>query len=74
VHHRLLSSDGQTALFGSSDTTITQWRLLNPSLNELTSWIEANRYVREPTCEERERYQIEPLCDEAELAQVPPSP
>jgi WD40 repeat protein len=68
-----LSPDGQTALFGSSDTTITQWRLLRPSLDELTAWIGANRYVREPTCEERERYQIEPLCDEGEQAQLPPS-
>jgi WD40 repeat protein len=59
-----LNPNGQTALFGSSDTTITEWRLQNPSPSELERWIEDNRYVRELTCEERARYQIEPLCDD----------
>ncbi|MGW8249009.1 MAG: nSTAND1 domain-containing NTPase [Anaerolineales bacterium] len=58
-----LSADGQTAFFGSSDTTIVEWRISNPSLDELKSWIEANRYVRPLTCTERELYQIEPLCE-----------
>jgi len=59
-----LSPDGQTALVGSSDTDIVQWRLDNPSVDELAAWIEANRYVRDLTCEERETYRIEPLCEE----------
>jgi WD40 repeat protein len=61
-----LSPNGQTALFGSSDTTITEWRLQNPSASELERWIEDNRYVRELACEERARYQIEPLCDDGQ--------
>jgi WD40 repeat protein len=58
-----LSADGQTAFFGSSDTTIVQWRLSNPSIAELKEWIEANRFVRPLTCAERELYQVEPLCE-----------
>jgi hypothetical protein len=27
-------------------------------------WIEANRYVPELTCPQRDLYRIEPLCDE----------
>jgi WD40 repeat protein len=42
-----LASDGQTVLFGSSDTTITQWRIDNPSLDELKAWVAANRYLPE---------------------------
>jgi WD40 repeat protein/DNA-binding SARP family transcriptional activator len=58
-----LAPDGQSVLFGSSDTTITQWRIDNPSLDELKAWVAANRYLPELTCAEREMYQIEPLCD-----------
>jgi WD40 repeat protein len=58
-----LAPDGHTALVGSSDTTIVQWRLENPSLDELGAWIQANRYVRDLTCQERELYRVEPLCD-----------
>lgn len=58
-----LAPDGQTVLFGSSDTTIVQWRIDNPSLDELKAWVAANRYLPELTCAEREKYQIEPLCD-----------
>jgi hypothetical protein len=29
------------------------------------SWIIANRYVPELTCEQRKQYHVEPLCDEA---------
>jgi hypothetical protein len=59
-----LAPDGQSILFGSSDTTITQWRIDNPSLGELKQWVAANRYLPELTCAERETYQIEPLCDD----------
>ena len=57
-----LDADSQTAFFGSSDTTIVEWLLSNPTIDELKGWIEANRYVRPLTCSERELYQIEPLC------------
>ena len=58
-----MSPDGTTALSGSSEQTIVQWRLDYPSLDELRAWIEQNRYVRELNCEERAMYQIEPLCE-----------
>jgi WD40 repeat protein len=59
-----LAPDGQSVLFGSTDRTITQWRIDNPSVDELLAWIAANRYLPELTCAEREIYQIEPLCDD----------
>jgi WD40 repeat protein len=58
-----MSADGQTVFFGSSDTTIVQWQLSNPSIAELKDWIEENRYVRPLSCAEREFYQVEPLCE-----------
>jgi WD40 repeat protein/DNA-binding SARP family transcriptional activator len=58
-----LAPDGQSVLFGSSDMTLTQWRIDNPSLDGLKAWIAANRFLPELTCAEREMYQIEPLCD-----------
>jgi WD40 repeat protein/DNA-binding SARP family transcriptional activator len=57
-----LAPDGRTALVGSSDTAIVQWRLDNPSLEDQKRWIDANRAVRDLTCEEREHYQVPPLC------------
>ena len=42
-----LSPDGRTALVGSSDGTILHWRLSNPSLEELRTWIGANRWLPE---------------------------
>jgi WD40 repeat protein len=57
-----VGADGRTALFGSSDTTITEWRLEKPGLEELKAWVGANRYLPGLTCAEREAYQIEPLC------------
>jgi len=58
-----MSPDGESVYFGSSDTTITEWGISNPSIDELKGWIEQNRYVRELTCAEREFYQVEPLCE-----------
>jgi WD40 repeat protein len=66
-----LGPAGKTALVGSSDTSIVQWRLDNPSLDELRDWIRANRYVRDLTCAERATYQIEPLCDSTKTEQIP---
>jgi WD40 repeat protein/serine/threonine protein kinase/DNA-binding SARP family transcriptional activator len=57
-----MSADGLTALSGLSDASIVLWRLDNPSVQELTAWIEANRALRDLGCEERELYQIGPLC------------
>jgi WD40 repeat protein/DNA-binding SARP family transcriptional activator len=57
-----ISPDGESALSCGTDQTIIQWGLDIPPLEELTEWIEDNRFVRDPTCDERELYQIEPLC------------
>jgi len=32
-------------------------------MDTLLTWIQANRYVREFTCEERAQYRIAPLCE-----------
>jgi WD40 repeat protein len=58
-----LSPDGQTVLFGSANRTIVQRRVTDPSPEDLKDWITANRYLREPTCAERETYQLEPFCE-----------
>ena len=42
-----LGPDGDVILAGSSDTTILQWRLANPSLDDLRGWVQANRYVND---------------------------
>jgi WD40 repeat protein len=68
-----LAPGGQSVLFGSSDRTITQSRIENPSLDELKAWVAANRYLPELTCAERDMYQIEPLCESME-AQRPTQP
>lgn len=43
----VLSPDSLSALFGTSDTTIYQWRLTNPTLDELQKWIQSNRYIHD---------------------------
>jgi len=62
VHDVAIAPDGRSAVFGTSGGVIIRWRLSNPSLGEVQTWIEDNRYLPELTCEERERYRIEPLC------------
>ena len=57
------SPGGQTIYSVSADETLATWQIGDPSLPALRSWIEANRYVRELTCDERETYSIEPLCE-----------
>lgn len=42
---------------------IKQWSIVDQPLDELITWAEDNRYMHEPTCEERENYRIGPLCD-----------
>lgn len=58
-----VNADGRTALSGATDRAIIQWDLNTPTPDELMTWIETNRYVRELTCDERETYQIEPFCE-----------
>ena len=33
------------------------------SFEKALAWAQANRYVRDLTCEERARYRVEPLCE-----------
>jgi hypothetical protein len=54
-------SDGMAVLTGMSDATLREWRVLI-SPQALLAWALSNRYVREPTCEEREQYRLQPLC------------
>jgi WD40 repeat protein/serine/threonine protein kinase/DNA-binding SARP family transcriptional activator len=55
-----LDEAGRMAFSGSADGSIVQWELSNPSLDELRTWIAANRFVRDLTCEEQNLFQIEP--------------
>lgn len=56
------SPDGQSVLSGANDGMMIEWRIAE-SLDELTDWTEANRFLPELTCSERARYNIEPLCE-----------
>jgi len=56
--------DGRQALSGAADGTVREWQV-DASQEALLTWIEANRYVPELTCEQRAQYQIMPLCEEA---------
>lgn len=54
-------SDGSAVLSGISDATLQEWRILT-SPKDLIAWALAHRYVREPTCEERELFGLTPFC------------
>ncbi len=54
------SPDGRFALSGG-DTTLRLWNIAL-TLDELVSWVQSNRYIRDLTCAERELYKAEPLC------------
>jgi WD40 repeat protein len=56
------SRDGQRVLSGGVDGLMIEWRI-DDTLEELVSWTEANRYLRELNCSEREQFNIEPLCE-----------
>lgn len=62
------SSDGLRVLSGGGDGFIRLWRV-DYSLEELMSWAEANRYVRDLTCGERLLYQVQPFCSAALTAE-----
>jgi WD40 repeat protein/DNA-binding XRE family transcriptional regulator len=61
------SPDGQTAFSVSDDGALIEWQVADPPLEELVTWAQANRYVRDLTCEERDRYRIEPPCQAGEV-------
>ncbi|MBN8639844.1 MAG: hypothetical protein J0M07_31315, partial [Anaerolineae bacterium] len=54
--------DGRSAISMTFPGVPIEWNIAQPTLSELLSWIETQRYVREFTCAERSLYQIEPLC------------
>lgn len=62
VFGMVFSPDSKTAFVTSSDGKLIEWHVAVKSLPELLDWIDANRYVRELTCAEREQYHVDPLC------------
>jgi WD40 repeat protein len=69
-----ISPDGRMALVPGSNGAIVLWDLTLPiEGDDVRAWIDENRYVREPTCEERETFSILPLCGEEDLASLSPS-
>jgi WD40 repeat protein/serine/threonine protein kinase len=61
VRSLAISADGRTILSGSGDDTMREWQL-TLDLGELREWLNANRYVRDLTCAERDRFDVPPLC------------
>jgi WD40 repeat protein len=60
-----VSLDGRYAISPGANGTAILWDLTLPIAQDgVRKWITANRYVREPTCEEREVFSIGPLCGE----------
>jgi WD40 repeat protein len=54
--------DGRYAVVGHRDGAVELWRI-DRTLEELLTWVEANRYVPDLTCAQRELYRVEPLCE-----------
>ncbi|MEL7235022.1 MAG: hypothetical protein AAGK74_11020, partial [Chloroflexota bacterium] len=46
----------------AEDNTARVWNIAR-STGELVEWAQANRYIPELTCDEREQFNVEPLCD-----------
>jgi WD40 repeat protein len=59
------NADGSQALVGFHDGAVELWRM-DTTLDQLLEWTQANRYIPELTCNQRELYRLEPLCDSAE--------
>ncbi len=55
------TQEGQSLLTINAEDGIREWRI-DASPENLSAWIEQNRYRPELTCEQREQYQIKPLC------------
>jgi len=62
VNSVAFSPDGHTAVSAGGDNQVLVWRI--DTLPELITWTYANRYVREPNCNERIQYQLLPACDQ----------
>jgi WD40 repeat protein len=57
------SPDGTFALTAAEDNSVRQWLVARTPM-ELIEWAQANRYIPELTCPEREQYRVEPLCEQ----------
>ncbi len=57
------SQDG-TAFLSLLDGRLIEWHIAEQPLPQLLDWINANRYVRPLTCDERQQYHIGPLCSQ----------
>jgi WD40 repeat protein len=62
VYSAVFSPDSKIIYAAVEGGKLVEWRLAEKSLPELLDWIDANRYVRELTCEERQQYHVDPLC------------
>lgn len=60
VQEVLFSPDQTFAISAGQDNTLRQW-LIARTTNELVTWAQANRYIRDLTCAERETYRLS-LC------------
>ncbi|MCP3998766.1 MAG: hypothetical protein GY722_27395 [bacterium] len=52
--------DGTRAYTSGVDGKLIEWSGFDMSLEEILSWVEDNRYIRNLTCEERDRYHLDP--------------
>lgn len=64
------SPDGASFASASGDGTARLWGL-RLTYDELESWIQAHRYIRELTCAERERFGVPPLCPKPTPVVIP---
>jgi WD40 repeat protein len=62
VMKSVVNADGSEALVGFHDGAVELWRM-DTTLEQLLEWTQANRYIPDLTCEQRELYRIEPLCE-----------
>jgi WD40 repeat protein len=63
VNSVAFSPDGSKVLSGAADGVMIEWRV-DATLEELTAWTQANRYLYDLSCSERAQYGVEPLCEE----------
>jgi hypothetical protein len=60
-----MTPDGRYAISPGGHGSAILWDLTLPiDIAEVRDWISKNRYLREPTCAERETFSIDPLCEQ----------
>jgi len=60
-----MTPDGRYAISPGGHGSAILWDLTLPiEIAEVRDWISKNRYLREPTCTERETFSIDPLCEQ----------